>query len=404
LARDGFRIFDADTHVGPSMDILEAYLSVADREALEPLSRYRRQRNDDIGGRVTYIIGQRQYHRRLGETDARPPEERPSAGFQFNATSRPSYKGQRPVATVDHDPAARIGDMDQEGVDVDLLLPSGWFGSFTTAEVERRLELAMNVAYNRWMADYCSTYPERLTGVIMVPGRDVEGGLAEIRRCGHESWVMGLYCWAPHGMPLDHPDLEPYWAAAQEYDLAVVLHTNTWMPPYAPGGLDTWDNAFLQRAAAHSWCGQRNMADLIAAGLFDRYPELRIATLEAGHGWLPFWAKRLDEHAEHYAGSLPPLKQTPSEYITSGRYFQSIELSEGEALTSSVIDLIGDGVLVYATDYPHAESWFPHSVDTIMSWSLSEDVRRKLLWDNALRLYHRYQPRVPETAGVARVE
>ena len=67
-------------------------------------------------------------------------------------------------------------------------------------------------------------------------------------------------------------DLEPVWAAAQEHDLAVVLHTFTVMPPYAPGGLDTWDNLWLQRSAAHPWCGMRNMAALIGAGVMDRYP------------------------------------------------------------------------------------------------------------------------------------
>ena len=101
------------------------------------------------------------------------------------------------------------------------------------------------------------------------------------------------------------------------------------MPPYAPGGLDTWDNLWLQRSAAHPWCGMRNMASVIGAGVMDRYPNLRVAMLEAGHGWLPFWVKRLDEHAETIAAALPALERTPSEYVTSGRYFQSIEMREG---------------------------------------------------------------------------
>ena len=111
--------------------------------------------------------------------------------------------------------------------------------------------------------------------------------------------------YAPYGKPLDHPDFEPYWAAAQEHDLSVVLHTFTVMPPYAPGGLDTWDNLWLQRSAAHPWCGMRNMASVIGSGVMDRYPNLRVGCLEAGHGWLPFWVKRLDEHAESIARRAP---------------------------------------------------------------------------------------------------
>jgi hypothetical protein len=123
-----------------------------------------------------------------------------------------------------------------------------------------------------------------------------------------------------HGVPIDHPSLEPVWAAAQDHDLAVVLHTFTVMPPYAPGGLDTWENLWLQRSAAHPWCGMRNMAAMIGAGVMDRYPRLRLATLEAGHGWLPFWMTRIDEHAETIAAAIPELKAKPSEYVTSGRY------------------------------------------------------------------------------------
>ena len=96
--------------------------------------------------------------------------------------------------------------------------------------------------------------------------------------------------YAPYGMPIDLPSLEPIWAAAQELDLSVVLHTFTVMPPYAPGGLDTWDNLWLQRSAAHPWCGMRNMAALIGSGLLDRYPNCawavsRPATAGCRSGW-----------------------------------------------------------------------------------------------------------------------
>jgi predicted TIM-barrel fold metal-dependent hydrolase len=133
----------------------------------------------------------------------------------------------------------------------------------------------------------------------------------------------------------------------------------------------------------------RNMAALIGSGLMDRYPRIRIATLEAGHGWLPFWMKRLDEHARTIRAALPELKMMPSEYVTSGRYFQSIEVPEGASLTNAVADLIGDDVLMYASDYPHGESHFPETVKLAMAWEMSEGRRRKLMWDNAVRLYAR---------------
>jgi len=143
------------------------------------------------------------------------------------------------------------------------------------------------------------------------------------------------------------------------------------------------------RSAAHPWCGMRNMASLIGSGVMDRYPSLRIGTLEAGHSWLPFWMARIDEHAETIKAALPTLRQKPSEYVLSGRYFQSIEIPEGEKLTDSVIDLLGEDALMYASDYPHGESRFPKSVRTVMGWTMSPASRRKPLWENAVRLYAR---------------
>lgn len=101
---------------------------------------------------------------------------------------------------------------------------------------------------------------------------------------------------------------------------------------------------------------------------------------------------RLDEHAHSIAAALPPLKHSPSEYVRSGRYFQSIEIPEGAALTQPVIDLLGEDILMYASDYPHGESWFPKSVETVLGWELTESAKRKLFRDNALAFYARYRP------------
>ena len=379
MAKNGYRIFDSDTHVGPFMEVLEPYLSEGEKTRLAGWEQYKTVNKN---GHLTYTRGQRVYRRRLGDAAA----DQAPAGYMAGFTG---VKRERdPSPRVDHDPAERIRDMDYEGVDVNLTLPSGWFGTWTTGD-DVALEMGMYRAYHRWMQDYCSDYPARLGGVILATSRDVAGSVEEIRRWGKSRWAWAVMAYAPYGVPLDHPDLEPVWAEAAEHDLAVVLHTFTVMPPYAPGGLDNWENLFLQRSAAHPWCGMRNMAALICSGVMDRYPTIRIATLEAGHGWLPFWMKRLDEHAETIRAALPALRMSPSEYVTSGRYFQSIEVPEGGGLTNAVADLVGDDVLMYASDYPHGESHFPKTVGLALAWKMNEARRRKLMWDNAARLYAR---------------
>ena len=168
-----------------------------------------------------------------------------------------------------------------------------------------------------------------------------------------------MMVYAPVGMPLDHPALEPLYAEAAALDLAVVLHTFTVMPPYAPGGQDTWDNLWLQRSAAHPWCGMRNMASMIGSGVMDRYPDLRVGTWRPGTAGCRSGWRGSTSMPKRSRRRLPELGTQPSEYVTGGRYFQSIEIPEGARLTNAVIDLVGDDVLMYASDYPHGESHFP---------------------------------------------
>jgi hypothetical protein len=100
---------------------------------------------------------------------------------------------------------------------------------------------------------------------------------------------------------------------------------------------------------------------------------------------------RLDEHMETIRSALPPdLKHHPSEYVMSGRYFQSIEVSEGERVTNMVADIVGEDVLMYASDYPHGESAFPESTNIVLGWnSMKAERKQKLFWDNPVRFYAR---------------
>jgi predicted TIM-barrel fold metal-dependent hydrolase len=109
--------------------------------------------------------------------------------------------------------------------------------------------------------------------------------------------------------------------------------------------------------------------------------------LECGFGWLPFWGRRMDEQYA-YVGSTAELKMQPSEYLKSGRYFCSIEHQEGEDMFHAVSQFLGDGVVMYASDYPHSECQFPQSIDNILAWQgLPPQTREKLLWGNATRFF-----------------
>jgi predicted TIM-barrel fold metal-dependent hydrolase len=396
MARDGYRIFDADTHIIEPVEPVEAYLASADRARLDALGTLV-QRAPAKAGQTRYVVGKRpRLDRRLGSLDRVEPPSGAARGARDGGTPWDvRWQGPPfPTDRVSFDPHARVHDMDIEGVDVNMILPSGGLPAFAGVK-DVELEAAMYQAYHRFLRDYCAPYPERLTSVILVSARDADAAVGEIRRCSREPWPVGIFPICPPEMSLDEPAWEPIWAAAQEHDLTVVIHSFTMTVPYPPGVWDTWDNVFLQRAAGHVWNAQRNMAALIGAGVLDRYPALRLTALECGHGWLAAWAARLDELAEMSRHVLPPLKQKPSDYVRGPQYFQSIQLHEGEQSVRHAIEALGEDTLMFATDYPHSESWFPKSVDVVMGWTgLSDTIRRKLLWDNALRCYRRHATRV----------
>jgi predicted TIM-barrel fold metal-dependent hydrolase len=377
--RNGLKVYDTDTHVMPIAEVLEQYVDPGFRARLPELAPYRVPAGKTADGTPyhQYSVHRRFYRRVLGEAG-------PHATFTGRSGTWRGGKAPRP-GVQDDQAANRVKDMDEEGTDVHFLVPSSWTG--TVGLDDTTLEVGLIRAYHRHMADFCGQFPDRLTGMIVASTAHVDEAVREIRQWGTSKWAVAVMLLVRK--PVDHPNLEPIWQAAQDHDLAVVHHSSTWNPPYFPGYQDIWGNIFLGRLASHPWGAMRFVAAFIGAGIMDRYPQLRVGILECGFGWLPFWARRMDEQAS-YVGGTAPLKHAPSDYLTSGRFFSSIEMHEGEDMFNSVTGFLGDGVLMYASDYPHPECRFPHSVDHVLGWSsLTPQARQKLLWDNATRFYKR---------------
>jgi len=378
--RSGFRVYDADTHVNPAAEVLEQYVDSGFRSHLPELTKYRAPVSrgvDGSDGLHNYRVATKFYRRILGEAAPRESFTGRESRWRGNKMPRPGVQDDRPDN--------RVEDMDDEGTDIHFLIPGSWLSLHDLPDP--CFEVAMIRAYHRHMADFCGQFPSRLKGLIVASARAVDEAAREIREWGNSPWAVAVKPLLPRDIPADHPDLEPIWRAAQDHDLPIAHHSSTWNPPYYPGYRDVWDNIFLGRMASHPWGAMRFVASFIGGGIFDRYSSLRMGVLECGFGWLPFWARRMDEQAA-YVGGTAQLKHRPREYITSGRFFCSIERQEGEDMFNTVTGFLGDEVLMYASDYPHSECQFPNSVDNILAWSsLDADRRKKLFWDNANRFF-----------------
>jgi uncharacterized protein len=383
--RNGYKIYDSDTHLGPMAENLAPYFDASVRnrlpeweqfkvpfrigwagEILQPPYRHRYQFKKRAGWRDEGL-------RILGESG---PREHIEPHFpKFMGTRFPTPGGS------DDDVEARVRDMDEEGVDVQLMLPG-----LPPATDNVEIELAFIRANHRYTNDFCSKYPHRLKSLIVVSNRAIPESVEEIRKWARASWAVGIQPNLTVGFPLDHPDLEPIWVAANEEGLCVAHHSFT---SGYPGYRDLWDNPFIGRTASHPWGAMRAMTAFFGAGIMDRHPNIRFCILESGFGWLPFWAARMDDQSIYMSYAVPQnLAHKPGEYMTSGRFFASLVIHEGEKMAKMVTDFLGDNVLMYSSDYPHAESRFPESTDKVLAWkSLGPDIIRKMMWDNAVQCF-----------------
>jgi predicted TIM-barrel fold metal-dependent hydrolase len=281
------------------------------------------------------------------------------------------------------DAAARLADMDAEGIRVAVLFGGdlGLTGSLL-AHPERGTALARG--YNDWLADYCAAAPERLKGVALLPLQDMPAAIAELERAvSRFGFVSGLLGTRVGECPLDDPVLDPLYAAAEALDLPLSIH----------GGDIQGNNValryptFSQRhALGFPISLMTAVMDIACGGVLDRHPRLRLSFLEAGAGWLPYWLDRLDEHWERRPNHVPHMRRSARETWGEGRLY--ISCDPDEWTLPQTVELLGAATILYASDYPHWDSAFPESARLIAHRAeLTDEAKRKILCENAQQFY-----------------
>jgi predicted TIM-barrel fold metal-dependent hydrolase len=381
--RDGQRIIDTDTHVGPSIETLEQFAGPALRARWDELDPFR-QPSTEGGHHLS--IHPYPYRRKLGTS----PEGAVAAGTGGasplkGSVSRTSLPTPYTPGVNDLNATGRLADMDLEGVDVHLIIPATFATAVSALDVELALEIY--AAYHRYLEAYCSADAGRLKATMLVSGADPVRGAATIHEQSAQPHIASVTVVLPEGLPVDDPSLEPLWQAMHEHDLPLLHHSFFYEPPYFPGYRDIWGNVVIARAAAHPWGAERLTAYLILSGMFDRYPRLRIGFAECSAGWLPGWLVRLRGQAQYMKHAVPEIKlDEPLDYARAGHVFCGIELYEGETLAKAIVDVVGDGVLMYQSDYPHPGGEFPNSPKVVLGWTaLGDETLRKIMCGNAER-------------------
>jgi uncharacterized protein len=259
------------------------------------------------------------------------------------------------------DPHKRIPDMDLDGIDAAFLYPS--VGLFAGAVQDPELSAALCRAYNRWLADYCKPYPDRLFGVAMLPMQSVPHAIQEMRFARQELDFKGAFL-RPNpynNKMIDHPDYEPFWTAAEDLDMAIGFHEggSSGMPTV---GIDRFESRAARHIVSHTMEMMLACLAVIWGGVCERHPKIRIAFLESGGGWIAPWLDRMDRHFDDQFFNDTNLKTRPSETFQRNCWisFEPVETS-----LQVLADFIGPKKIMWATDYPHPDGFFPGAPDMV---------------------------------------
>jgi predicted TIM-barrel fold metal-dependent hydrolase len=383
-------VIDADTHVVEPADIWTARMSRAKWGDQVPHVRWDADAGDEawfLGDERILSAGQAA----MAGWDGYPPDSYPRRLTEV-----------RPELI---DASARLKLMDEYGIFAQVLYPNvALFNSGLIMDLKQHdLQLEIARAYNDWQTDWSSVAPDRLLPMTSVPFWDLEASLAEVKRCaemGHKGIIFTQNP-AYFGLPqLDSHHWDPLWATAQEIGLPVNFHVGTSDKSalYELGDPETMGARARYAAATVSFSqtNGRTIAQLIAGGVCQRFPELNFVTVESGVGWIPYLLAYLDWQFlnVNVREQSPHLELLPSEYFKRQIYgcfwFE-------EATARAAIDIVGDRNFLYMTDFPHPTSMSPGPASvavtpteymaTVLAGLPTQSVER-VLHDNAARIYH----------------
>lgn len=280
------------------------------------------------------------------------------------------------------DAATWLAAMDRGGMQTVVLYPT--LGLFMSFLKDRQWPVALCRAYNTLLGEEFVRASDRLKAVALLPVQDPEAAALELRRAVRELGHVGAMLAADGSHLLGDARFDPIYEEAQRLDVMVAVHASG--SHLGGAGVDMFPRFIEAHTTSHPFGQMRQLTSMIFEGVPDRFPRLRIAYLEAGAGWAPYWTERMDDEYAKRAAEAPACRRRPSEYVRGGNIYFSCEADEW--LLPQALSLIGENQVVYASDFPHWDHSYPGSIDEIRArGDVTEAQKRKLFADNARRLY-----------------
>ena len=358
-------VLDADTHIAES----EAMWSYIDKE-MYPRRPILVKIPDD-----TWYQERNAFWLIDGEIFPKPAGKASFSLITPSAQKKESGRGDIHLAVRElTDPVARLRDMDKIGVELQVIYPTLFLVYLTD---DANLEIALCRAYNRFVADACGKAPQRLKWVAILPLRDSNASLEEMKWAKEQGAVAIFFRGMEGDLTLDNPYFFPIYAQAERLDLPICIHTGS-------GSRHLMQLFDVERN--HTFAHNRVLPvvafrDLVANRIPERFPNLRFGFIEAAATWVPYIIHVLRRSVR---GDLK--QKNPRELFREYRFWVACEADEELPL---LVNYIGEDHIVIGSDYGHNDpSKEPQFVKNMRAREdVAPGVIEKILCENPRQLY-----------------
>jgi uncharacterized protein len=369
--RNGFKIVDTDCHMMEPEWLWERYTEDGYKAQAPKVGRA------PESNRRTFLVEGESFVREKGKYPMAAPaffRAVAKAMERFNRAKESGYSAQ-----------SRLQDMDELGVDVQILYPTVAGQMLGRQFRDEKLLAACCRAYNDWAADYTSAAPDRLKWAGILPMQSVEEAVKEAQRAASKGCVS--YYMRPNpvsGRTLWHDDYLPLWNEIEQIGKPISTHDSA--SSSVPSFGDRMDTHVSGHILSHPFEAMAAMAGLIWYGIFEKFPDLKVVHVEADGGWVPYWLQRMEQHWDFSGNSEHEyLTKRPTEYF---KHNICVAFRGDEPTMKAAVELVGDSNFTWDTDYPHPDGTFPWGIEAMIKQPIADQAKRKIFYDNAARMFN----------------
>jgi predicted TIM-barrel fold metal-dependent hydrolase len=370
------KYIDADGHV-------EECLPTFSDKYLDPAFRPLRPTVIGRDGLAYWVIDEQMFPRRVGKgcNNLGTP-----ASYDGKPTRHTALKPDSIESMELTDIGARLRSMDEEEIAIQVVYPSLFLAYPLTSNTA--LATALYSSYNRWLGDRLSGN-ERIKWAAIANLDDVGAAVHQVREAKSLGASAVMVLGTAGDLTFDHPTLLPFFESLAQTHLPLAVHVG-WS---CPALNNIYSHIYPSGVIAFLVPVMMGLVALISGGVLDRFPDLRVAFLEAGCQWVHFVLERMDHRfrrtrnqlSTFHSQTAPRHDLPPMDYVRKGNLFFSTEADD--VLLPHVIDLVGEDNMVFGSDMPHGDRE-PFVVRKVKERKdISDSAKLKILESNPARLY-----------------